>query len=76
MLVRVDALAEIVSFSAGLLLESYLESPRLVGRYEFFQGGQQELGAVDESELLEREGDVPLCLVCDANYPALHLGDG
>ena len=77
-LVRVDALAqqEIAPFSAWLEVGCNLECLGLVGGHQLVQGGQQELGAVDEPELPEREGDVLLRVVGDAGDPALHLRDG
>ena len=77
-LVRVDALAqqEIAPFSAWLELGCNLECLGLVGGHQLVQGGQQELGAVDEPELPERERDVLLRVVGDAGDPALYLRDG
>ena len=38
--------------------------------------GQQELGAVDESQLVHGERDILLRVVWDASHPSLYLGDG
>ena len=63
-------------FTAGLVPARYFEGLRLVGRHQLVKGGQQELGAVDESQLVQGERDILLRVVWDASHPSLYLGDG
>ena len=51
-----------------------LESLGLICGYQLVEGSQQELGAIDESQLPQGEADVLLCVIRDAAHPPLHLG--
>ena len=68
-LVYVHAFAQqkLSTFTAGLVPACYFEGLRLVGRQQLVKGGQQELGAVDESQLVQGERDILLRVVWDAN---------
>ena len=63
------------SRSSSLVPAHYLEGVWLVGHHQLVKRGQQELGAVDESQLVQGERDILLRAACDASHPSLYPGD-
>ena len=59
-----------------LVLCCDLESLRPVRRYQPVERCKQKLGAVNEAQLPEGEGNILLRVVGDTAYPTLHLRDG
>ena len=64
-LVWVHAFAQqkLSPFTAWLVSARYFEGLRLVGSHQLVKGGQQELGAVDETQLVQGERDILLRVV-------------
>lgn len=57
------------------ILDCSLKCLRLVF-HQHVRRGQQKLVTVDKPQLPYGEGDVLLCVDCNAGHPALHLWDG
>ena len=77
-LIWVHAFAQqkLLPFTAGLVPACNLEGLRLVGHHQLVKGGQQELGVVEELQLVQGERDILLRVVWDASHPSFYLGDG